>query len=247
MIFVSIDLYHVFTDIYNNSIKSWYNIGMTQQTHAYGVLWDLDGVIVDTGEFHYLSWLQVFKELDLHFDQDIFNRTFGMNNAGILEWVFGYKPDAAQIEQISDRKESVFRQLVSGKAKLLPGISHWLQFFLQNGAKQAIASSAPVENIKVLLQELSISDYFNAVVSGAELPGKPNPDIFLKAAAAIGIPADKCIVVEDAIAGVEGAKRAGMKCIAVTTTNPSENLSQADLIFDNLGEMDEQHFLSLVR
>lgn len=211
-----------------------------------GVLWDMDGVIVDTGKFHFLSWMKTFEESGVPFDEKVFNRTFGMNNTDILEWVLGYKPDPDEIARVSDRKESIFRQLITGKAELLPGIKKWLDYFNENGAKQAIASSAPIKNIEVLLDELSINHLFDVIVSGAELPGKPNPDVFLKAAEAIGIPPERCIVIEDAIAGVEGAKRAGMGCIAVTTTNPAEKLAKADLVFTHLEEMSEHELLSLI-
>jgi len=136
--------------------------------------------------------------------------------------------------------------LVRGKAKLLPGVLKWLRQFQAWGIKQAIASSAPPKNIEVLVAELKIEDYFDAVVSGFDLAGKPNPDIFLKAVKTIQVHPENCIVIEDAIAGVEGAKRAGMKCIAVTTTNHANALGKADCIFKDLGEMKKETFLSLL-
>jgi beta-phosphoglucomutase family hydrolase len=213
---------------------------------SYAVLWDMDGVLVDTGDFHYQSWKETFDELDVPFDREDFRKTFGMNNAGILEWVFGREPEPNEISQISDRKEALFRELIKGKAEPMPGVRSWLEQFQTWGVKQAITSSAPPENIEVLVVELKIKEYFDEVVSGFDLPGKPNPDVFLKAAKKLQIAPEKCVVVEDAIAGVEGAKRAGMKCIAVTTTNPANDLKKADLIFENLGKMDEDDFLSLL-
>ena len=112
--------------------------------------------------------------------------------------------------------------------------------------KQAIASSAPPENIDVLVGELKIGQYFGALVSGANMPGKPDPSVFLKSASDLRIEPHNCIVIEDAIAGVEGARRAGMKCIAVTTTNPAEVLSQADHVVESLRLVDEQMISSLL-
>ena len=214
--------------------------------HNYAVLWDMDGVLVDTGDFHYESWKEAFDEIAVSFDREDFRKTFGMNNAGILEWVFGRKPNPEEFSRISDKKESVFRALVKGKAIPLPGVLTWLKQFQDWGMKQAITSSAPPENIEALVSELKIRDYFHEIVTGFDLPGKPNPDVFLKAARKLQVLQEKCIVVEDAIAGVEGAKRAGMKCIAVTTTNPGSALEKADFIFDNLGEMSREDFLSLL-
>jgi beta-phosphoglucomutase len=105
----------------------------------------------------------------------------------------------------------------------LPGVLTWLGQFQAWEFKQAITSSAPPENIEFLVVELKIKEYFDEIVSGFDLPGKPNPDVFLNAADSLHINPDNCIIIEDAIAGVEGAKRAGMKCIAVTTTNPPVN------------------------
>lgn len=219
---------------------------MKQELKNYVVLWDMDGVLVDTGDFHFQSWKETFEEVDAPFDKEDFRKTFGMNNAGILEWVFGRKPEPEEVSRISDKKESLFRDLIKGKAEPIPGVLRWLKQFRAWGIKQAITSSAPPKNIEVLVAELKIEEYFDAIVSGFDMPGKPNPDVFLKAAGTLQVRPENCIVVEDAIAGVEGAKRAGMKCIAVTTTNPASALEMADYIFDDLGEMSQENFLSLL-
>jgi beta-phosphoglucomutase family hydrolase len=219
---------------------------MTKQYRNHAVLWDMDGVLVDTGDFHFQSWKEAFEGLDVSFDKEAFKKTFGMNNAGILEWVFGRKPSPEEVSRISDKKESLFRELVKGKAEPLPGVLTWLKQFQAWGIKQAITSSAPPENIEALVAELEIENYFDAIVSGFDMPGKPNPDVFLKAADTMQIRPENCIVVEDAISGVEGAKRAGMKCIAVTTTNHPSALEKADYIFENLGKMSQEKFLSLL-
>jgi beta-phosphoglucomutase family hydrolase len=213
----------------------------------YAVLWDMDGVLVDTGNYHYNAWKKTFDDLDVPFDKEDFRKTFGMNNTGILEWVFGRKPKAEEVSQISEKKESLFRDLVKGKAELLPGVLTWLGQFQAWEFKQAITSSAPPENIEFLVVELKIKEFFDEIVSGFDLPGKPNPDVFLNAADSLHINPDNCIIIEDAIAGVEGAKRAGMKCIAVTTTNPAGKLAQADIVVDHLGNMNKQDFLSLLK
>jgi beta-phosphoglucomutase family hydrolase len=220
---------------------------MTGLHRDYAVLWDMDGVLVDTGNFHYKAWRKTFEELDISFDKEDFRKTFGMNNTGILEWVFGRKPKPEEVAEISDKKESLFRDLVKGKAKLLPGVLTWLGQFQAWELKQAITSSAPPENIEFLVAELKIKEYFNEIVSGFDLPGKPNPDVFLEAADILEIKPGNCLVIEDAIAGVEGAKRAGMKCIAVTTTNSASNLSDADVVVDHLGNLNKKDFLSLLK
>ena len=109
-----------------------------------------------------------------------------------------------------------------------------LGYFQAKGIRQAIASSAPLENIDVLVDELNLRRSFDALVSGYHLIGKPAPDVFLASAQAIGILPQNCLVIEDAVTGVESAKRAGMLCIAVTNTNPAEKLQEADYIVDSL-------------
>jgi HAD superfamily hydrolase (TIGR01509 family) len=199
-----------------------------------GVLWDMDGVLVDTGEFHYKAWSETLAEYHIPYSYDLFLKTFGMNNRSILTLLWGYEPDQQLQEKVSRQKEEIFRKIVQGKARPLPGVVGMLQLFASKGIRQAIASSAPPENINLLVDTLNLRSAFDAIVSGFGLSGKPAPDVFLAAAKAIGIPAGNCLVIEDAVTGVEGAKRAGMCCLAVTNTNPAEKLRQADYIVDSL-------------
>ena len=154
----------------------------TNSEVARGVLWDMDGVLVDTGEAHFDSWRQVLAEQGVPFSRGDFARTFGMNNAGILALLLDEELSAGEVQAIGDRKEVLFRQLVKGNARLLPGVLMWLARLESMGIRQAIASSAPQKNIDVLVDELDVRHYFEAIVSGAALPGKPNPDVFLEAA-----------------------------------------------------------------
>jgi beta-phosphoglucomutase family hydrolase len=197
----------------------------------------MDGVLVDTGEYHYAAWKKIFDELSVPFSREQFRATFGMNNAGILEWMYGSKLPSDREQQISERKESLFREVVKGNAKLLPGVENALLNFSAWNWKQAIASSAPPKNIEVLVQELQIGKYFDVIVSGNDIPGKPDPAIFLRTAQQLGVKPEHCTVIEDSVAGVEAAKQAGMACIAVTTTNNAIALSRADLILDSLVEL----------
>jgi beta-phosphoglucomutase len=213
---------------------------------ASGVLWDMDGVLVDTGEFHHQSWAEVLQEYDVPFSREFFRDTFGMNNAGILSVLFGEKLTPELLTEISDRKEAWFREAVRGYAEPLPGVRLWLERLRNDGVRQGIASSAPLANIDTLMDELGIRDCFDVLVSGADLPGKPEPALFLKVAGLLDVTPARCIVVEDAVAGVEAARRAGMKCIAVTTTNPSSALEMADVVVERLDDLPEDIFHRLL-
>ena len=215
---------------------------MLKSNHKYAIIWDMDGVLVNTGEYHYQAWKQTFSELDVPFSKEQFRATFGMNNAGILKLICGENLPPDKEQRIGEHKEELFREAVKGKAKLLPGVENTLKNFSKWNLKQAIASSAPPKNIEVLVKELEIGKYFDTIISGFDIPGKPDPGVFLKAARLLNVEPERCVVIEDAVAGVEGAKRAGMKCIAVTTTNTPDALSEADLIFDSLEEL-KQHTL----
>jgi len=219
---------------------------MLDSNYSYAIIWDMDGVLVDTGTYHFESWVKTFDQLGIPFSEEQFRATFGMNNAGILEIICGKKLPPAQEQRLGDFKEEVFREAIKGKATLLPGIENALKNFSEWNLKQAIASSAPPKNIEVLVKELEIGKYFDALVSGFDIPGKPDPGVFLKAARQVGVSPGNCIVIEDAVAGVAGAKNAGMKCIAVTTTNTAQALSKADLIFEDLEGLTRQSLFALL-
>ena len=208
----------------------------------HGVLWDMDGVLVDTGEFHFQAWSETLAEHGIPFDRERFRITFGMNNTGILSVLLGRPPAPGLLAEISDRKEDRFRRAIQGRAQPLPGVLCWLGRLAALGVPQAIASSAPVANIDAVVDELGLRAYFRAVASGFDLPGKPDPAVFLRAASLIGVPPGRCVVVEDAVAGVEAAKRAGMKVIAVTNTNPAGALRAADLVVERLDALGEDAF-----
>lgn len=209
------------------------------------VLWDMDGVIVDTYEGHFLSWKQALDEVGQPYEEDTFRRTFGMNNRLIMATVFGRELEEGFIQKVSDRKEEIFRRDIKGIVRVLPGVLDWLARFKEMGLKQAVASSAPQANIDALLDELGIRDYFQAEAAGATLKGKPDPAVFLLAAQKLSVDPRNCLVIEDAIAGVEAAKRAGAKCLAVLTTNQAEDLTGADLIVKDLSMFTKEHLRRL--
>ena len=207
---------------------------MTHSLPFKAVLWDMDGVLVDSFDAHFHAWSRIFAELAHPFTLADFRRTFGMNNRSILQTLLGVDLPEEEFRPVSDRKEVYFRESVRGNSRLLPGAADWLERFSALDLPQAVASSAPRENIDVHLDELSIRRFFAAVASGADLPGKPDPAVFLLAARQLGIEPADCLVIEDAVPGVAAAKSGAMRCVAVLTTNPPEALRLADLIVPDL-------------
>ncbi|MHB1354960.1 MAG: HAD family hydrolase [Anaerolineae bacterium] len=211
------------------------------------ILWDMDGVIADTGEAHFLAWQVLYRERGETILQEEFARTFGMSNLPILRAWLGEDQPLDYLQAISKRKEQLFRQLAHEHTHVLPGVIAWLERGRARGYRQAVASSGPMANVVTLVTALDIADYFDALVSGAGLPrSKPDPAVFLQAAAALGAQPADCLVIEDSLMGVEAAKAAGMRCIAVTNTHPASKLWQADLVIDSLEDLGEGAFETMV-
>jgi beta-phosphoglucomutase len=204
------------------------------------VLWDLDGTLVDSEEFHWRSWRDTVRAegIDLTYEQ--FLASFGQRNDRILPGWLGADVDAARVRRIGDDKEAEYRRLAETHGLTpLPGAREWLSTLKASGWKQAIASSAPRVNVDMMLRVAGLGDCFDAIVSAADVSvGKPDPQVFLKAAEKLHVPPSRCIVVEDAAAGIEGARRAGMRSIGVTKNGRLD----ADLFVKSLADLPPDAF-----
>lgn len=209
--------------------KSVINDGMR------AALWDLDGTILDSRQAHWRAWRGFTEAQGKPVTYKFFNDTFGFRNEVILRLHFGEQLTDADVARLADGKETRFRAtLLEGGVEPLPGVREWLAGLAAAGWRQALASMAPRENIAVTLGALGIRNTFDTVVSGDDVRrGKPDPDVFLAAAAALGVPPERCVVIEDSPQGVEAARRAGMKCIAV---GPESARLGADLALRSLAE-----------
>jgi HAD superfamily hydrolase (TIGR01509 family) len=216
---------------------------MDKQPRA--VLWDIDGTLIDSGEYHFLTWQEAMASVGYELTRDSFAATFGQRNDSVLRSYLGDGVDAAEIARLSDMKESRYRDIVREQGiELLPGVKRWLRLLQEQGWRQAVASSAPAANIEVILDVLNLRQYITAAASAEGLErGKPDPQIFLKAAGLVHVPPARCIVVEDAPAGTEGARRAGMRSIGVLTTHTH---LEADLIVSSLDELADDAFTRLL-
>ncbi len=201
------------------------------------VIWDMDGVLVDTGDFHYISWREVSSEFGYDYTREQFDRDFGMKNPDILKRMMGNDTPEPFIKEFCQKKEDLFLEMIRGQLQPMPDLLPVLSRLKEKVVPMAVASSSPIQNINVLLNELQIRSFFDAVLSVGNLPGKPEPDVFLEAASQLNVPAAGCVVFEDSIAGVSAAKAAGMACIAITSTNPPELLQKADLIIETYGNL----------
>jgi beta-phosphoglucomutase family hydrolase len=182
------------------------------------VLWDMDGTLIDSEQFHWLSWQQALAKEGISITHEQFLSSFGQRNDSILPRWLGSGATAERMERIASAKEDLYRQLIRRDGiSPLPGVATWVHRLHQQGWLQAVASAAPRANIDVVLEALSATHIFQAIVSGEDVHrGKPDPEVYLMAAARLGASPDRCIVVEDAVAGVQGARSAGMRSIGVS-------------------------------
>lgn len=207
----------------------------TTKSRAKAVIWDMDGTIADTAPYHLNAWQQAFQKRGVDFTEDDFRHNFGQRNDTIIKNALGAAISQSETGAIARKKEETFRKLIRQNIRPLPGAIKLMNSLREHGFKIALASSAPIENIRLLTQGLGIDNHFQTIVSGRDVTeGKPSPQGFLLAAQKLGVAPENCVVIEDAIAGVTAAKRAGMHCIAVTNTHPKETLGEADLIVGTL-------------
>jgi beta-phosphoglucomutase len=213
------------------------------QHPLYGVIWDMDGVLIDSGPYHLSAWQQTLANYNIALVPEQFQQMFGVDNRDFLTKILGYTPDEAFLEKISREKESLYRNALKNSAVLMPGVERWLKGFQESGIKQIVASSAPPENVDTFVADFHLGQYFQHNLSALRegLPGKPAPDIFLRAAKYLQLPVENCVVIEDAIPGVQAAKKGGFYCVAITSTHSREELALADFILDSFEEFSFAH------
>ncbi|MDB5078273.1 MAG: family phosphatase [Chloroflexi bacterium] len=187
------------------------------KSNIYGVIWDVDGTLLDSGEMHFNSWVILAQELGKPFTTEDFKQTFGRRNAEIIRQLFGDHYTDQEVYDLGFRKEEYYRVTARQGLTLLPGVRALLESLHAAGFKQAIGSSAPRLNLDLLLELTGIRPYFEAVVGAEDTQrGKPDPQVFQVAAQKLGLPPENCLVMEDAVAGIQAATGAGMPSIAVT-------------------------------
>ncbi len=209
-------------------------------------LWDMDGVLVDTGSAHYRSWVDTLAEYGLQLTPEQFRQVFGMNNDLTIQTLLGRSVSRSKLDEISNKKESLFRTEMHGQIQLLPGALTWLHAAQLLSIKQAVASSAPIENIDQVLDETGIRNVFDVIIPGYGQPSKPDPWVFQQACDRLGVVGENCVVIEDSIAGVQASKQIGAYCLAVTTTNSAKSLRNAgaDRVLKHLDALEPVAFIT---
>ncbi len=212
---------------------------------ARAVLWDMDGTLVDSEELHWRAWRETMADEGISITHDQFLSSFGQRNDSIIPLWLGAGAAPERVRKIERAKEDRFRRMVRDAGVLpLPGAVAWVNRLSESGWLQAVASSAPRANVEAVLGEMGTASYFQAIVSAEDVRrGKPDPEVYLLAASRLGALPDRCIVVEDAAAGLEGARRAGMFRIGVNRSGPR---LVADLVVASLDQLEAYAFDKLV-
>ncbi|MDX6767796.1 MAG: HAD family phosphatase [Candidatus Methylacidiphilales bacterium] len=215
--------------------------------HRWAALFDWDGVIVDSSRAHRISWEQLALEEERVLPEDHFERSFGMKNARIIPELLEWSREPAEIKRLSNRKEALYREIIREEGiEALPGVGALLGSLRDAGVPCVVGSSTDRENIVTILGMLGLRNAFDGMVTSEDVTlGKPHPEVFLKAAALAGVEPGRCVVFEDAPVGIQAARAADMKVVALASSHPRERLEGADRVVAHLGEVDLTMLLGL--
>jgi len=213
------------------------------------VIFDVDGVLVDSYDAHFQSWLLLCKERGLEMTEQQFIATFGRTSREIIKELWGDQiTTEAMGAETDDRKEGLFREILSNDFPGMDGAAELIDGLHDAGFLLALGSSGPPENVGLVLDAFGCRHRFKGIVTGVDVArGKPDPQVFLLGAERVGVAPERCVVIEDAPAGVAAAHAAGMKCVAVVSTGRvRERLAAADLTVDSLRELNAESIRGLI-
>ena len=208
---------------------------------AKAVIFDMDGVLVDSYRAHYESWRRLYRELGIDYTEMAFAADFGRVSRDILRRRLATDLTDKRVRELDDRKESFYRDIIREHFPAMDGADELIAALAADGIRLAVGSSGPPENVEVVLARLASGKLVDVRVTGADVTrGKPDPQVFQLAAERLGVPPESCVVVEDAVHGVEAAHRAGMAAVALTGTATRSRLAAADFVVDSLRDLTPQ-------
>jgi beta-phosphoglucomutase len=221
---------------------------MPTRAVTWATIFDLDGVLVDSYAAHWWSWRRLADETGVRFTEDEFASTFGQRSREVLARYWHVAADSDEAHRLDERKEALFRERLRADFPAADGGVALIDALRAAAVACAVASSAPPENVELTLELLGRRPAFTVVVTGRDVTrGKPDPEIYRRAAERLALPAGRCVVIEDAPVGVEAARAAGMPCVGVTGTVAADRLRDADLVVDSLRALDPARLAALTR
>jgi HAD superfamily hydrolase (TIGR01509 family) len=206
------------------------HIHVTKNTRArWGVIFDVDGTMVDNAAYHANAWIELGRRHGLPITGEYYRtHIHARSNDKNVQGLFAGRATPEMVEKIGSEKEAIYRDSFRPVIAEIPGLTNLLKAFNAGGIPCAAASNSPRENVDMVLDELDIRKYFSVVIDRGQIArGKPDPEMFLTAAARLGLGPERCLVVEDSHSGFKAAENAGMKYIVITAGADEEELKQA--------------------
>ncbi|MBF0106695.1 MAG: HAD family phosphatase [Deltaproteobacteria bacterium] len=215
--------------------------------NKYCVIFDMDGVLVDSCPFHLVAWKMFAHKYGLHLEDRVFYQTFGLRNDEIIPLFFPNHFSPADYRKLDREKEALYRECIKGKVVPPNGLTLYINDLIDHGFLIAVGSSGPRENVQLILAETNLTHKIKISVSGDDVKhGKPDPEIFIKAARLCGVSPLNTVVIEDASAGIRAAKNAQMKAIGITSTATPDDLGEADLIIGSFPDINAEKTIGLI-
>ncbi|RFS15707.1 HAD family phosphatase [Emticicia sp. C21] len=213
----------------------------------FAVIFDMDGVICDTNPHHSLAWKAFLKKFEIDATEDEFiAHMYGKSNSYILKYFLKRDVIGDEFIAMEFEKEALFRELYEPEVIPIAGLMEFIADLKANGVKTGIATSAPVENLRLILSKLPLVSQMESLLSSSDvIHHKPNPEVYLKSAANLGVLPENCVIFEDSHAGVSAGKAAGAKVIGVLSTYKKEELPVCNDYVVNYKEMSYQKIKSL--
>lgn len=214
---------------------------------SYAVIFDMDGVIIDSNPFHKISLRQFCEKYGYHLsDQELINKIYGRTNKDWIANLFGAL-SKEELSRYGEEKEALFREIYKNDISALRGLPEFLGSLKEKNIPIAIGTSAPRSNVDFVLASTGLEKYFSVILDESNVEqGKPNPEIYLKVAAKLGYEPSRCIVFEDSLSGVESAQRAGAKVVGVATTHSFDELNHTDFVIQDFMDLDPDFLFSTV-
>ncbi len=212
------------------------------------VIFDMDGTMVHNTPYHYRTWKVMFEKYGLGelSEQTYYAELSGVPILDTIKRLFTRAESIEQMQQLVTEKENIYQELYTPHITPVNGLIELLTELKAAGIKLAIASSASVHDIDFVLKHIHVKHFFDVIVDGSQVDkGKPNPDIFLKAAAYLEVSPENCIVFEDSVAGIKAGNAAGMKVVGIATGNIAEKLQPSALVVNDFAGLNLQKLADL--
>ncbi|MCR9252479.1 MAG: HAD family phosphatase [bacterium] len=213
-----------------------------------GLLFDMDGVIVDNHNYHLEAWIQFFEKHGKSITEDEYKKNVnGKTLKRIVKEFFDDSISDEQAQKFGEEKEALYREIYGSDLAPVEGLLDFMDNVRTAGIKMAVGTSAPIENVEFTIDGLNIRNYFDGIIYDKHVSkGKPDPEVYQLCAKAVGLPNDQCIVFEDALLGIEAGKNAGSKVIGLITTHSEEELTNTDLNINNFKDISVDDLKALI-